>query len=270
MDEAGKLLGTGETGEIVIRGANVTRGYANNLQANEDAFVAGWFRTGDQGFFDADGYLRITGRIKEIINRGGEKVAPREVDEALLEHPDVIQAVSFSVPHATLGEDLAAAAVLSPGASVTEQELRRMVLQRLADFKVPSQIIFVDEVPKGPTGKVQRIGLAEMLAPKMRGNYVAPTTDTERALAQIWASVLGLERVGTDDNFFGLGGDSLLATRIMARVRENFGVVIPLNGLFEAPNIAGQARLIETTLWAARGVDYGTSVVERDYEEGEL
>jgi acyl-CoA synthetase (AMP-forming)/AMP-acid ligase II len=163
MDEAGSLLAAGETGEIVIRGANVTHGYENNPTANQSAFTDGWFRTGDQGHLDEDGFLYLTGRIKEIINRGGEKIAPREVDEALMAHPAVAQAVAFAVPHAKLGEDIAAAVVLRPEAEASERELRDFAATRLADFKVPRTILILDEIPKGPTGKLQRIGLADTL-----------------------------------------------------------------------------------------------------------
>ena len=148
---------------MVIRGPNVTAGYRNNPQANAAAFTRGWFRTGDQGVMDAEGYLTITGRLKEIINRGGEKISPREVDEVLLDHPAVAQAVTFSMPHPKLGEDVAAAVVLRPGSAATEQELRKFVGTRLADMKVPRKILFLEEIPKGATGKLQRIGLAARL-----------------------------------------------------------------------------------------------------------
>jgi acyl-CoA synthetase (AMP-forming)/AMP-acid ligase II len=163
MDEVGTLLAQGATGEVVIQGGNVTAGYENNPEADATAFTDGWFRTGDQGYLDESGYLYLTGRLKEIINRGGEKVSPREVDEVLLEHPAVEQVVAFAVPHKRLGEDVAAAVVLSDGAEVTDRELRSFVSEHLADFKVPRTILFVDEIPKGPTGKLQRIGLAEQL-----------------------------------------------------------------------------------------------------------
>ena len=163
MDEKGRLLGRGETGEVVIRGENVTLGYENHPKANAEAFVDGWFRTGDQGVIDAEGYLTLTGRLKEIINRGGEKVSPREVDEALMDHPAVLQAVAFAVPHDMLGEDVAAAVVLREGAAATEQELHAFVGQRLAAFKTPRKIVLVAEIPKGATGKLQRIGLARKL-----------------------------------------------------------------------------------------------------------
>jgi acyl-CoA synthetase (AMP-forming)/AMP-acid ligase II len=163
MGDDGTLLPRGGIGEIVIRGANVTPGYLNNDKANVEAFAAGWFRTGDQGQMDAEGYLSITGRLKEIINRGGEKVSPREVDEILMDHAAVAQVVCFGMPHAKLGEEVAAVVVLREGAAATERELQEFVASRAADFKVPKKILFMDEIPKGATGKLQRIGLAAKL-----------------------------------------------------------------------------------------------------------
>jgi acyl-CoA synthetase (AMP-forming)/AMP-acid ligase II len=163
MDEAGNLLPANEIGEIVIRGDNVASGYENNPKANAESFTNGWFRTGDQGVKDADGYISLTGRLKEIINRGGEKVSPREVDEALMDHPAVLQVVTFAVPHDMLGEDVAAAVVLRDGATVSEQELRSFLSTKLAAFKTPRKILFLGEIPKGATGKLQRIGLAQKL-----------------------------------------------------------------------------------------------------------
>jgi acyl-CoA synthetase (AMP-forming)/AMP-acid ligase II len=163
MDEAGELLPQGGIGEIVIRGDNVTLGYENNPKANAEAFAHGWFRTGDQGSIDEDGFLTLTGRLKEIINRGGEKISPREVDEVLMDHPAVLQVVTFAIPHDKLGEEVGAAVVLREGASVTERELRDYVASRLIDFKAPRKIVFLDEIPKGATGKLQRIGLAQKL-----------------------------------------------------------------------------------------------------------
>ncbi len=164
MNEAGsELLATGETGEIVIRGDNVTSGYENNPTANAEGFVEGWFRTGDQGVMDEDGYLTITGRLKEIINRGGEKISPREVDDVLMDHEAVQQVVTFAMPHKSLGEEVAAAVVLREGEAADEQAIRAFASERLASFKVPRKILVLDEIPKGATGKLQRIGLAEKL-----------------------------------------------------------------------------------------------------------
>ena len=163
MDLDGNILERGATGEIVIRGPNVTKGYEANEKANAEGFTNGWFRTGDQGMFDKDGYLSITGRLKEIINRGGEKISPREVDEILLDHPAVGQAVTFALPHDKLGEEVAAAVVLKDGESATEADIREFAATHLADFKVPRKVVFLEEIPKGATGKLQRIGLHEKL-----------------------------------------------------------------------------------------------------------
>jgi acyl-CoA synthetase (AMP-forming)/AMP-acid ligase II len=163
LDENGDVVPTGSEGEICVKGANVTVGYENNPSANAASFINGWFRTGDQGYLDADGYLKITGRIKEIINRGGEKVSPLEVDDVLLEHPAVRQAVTFAMPHKSLGEEVAAAVVIAEGASLTPSQLQDFASNTLAAYKVPRKIVILDEVPKGPTGKVQRIGLAKLL-----------------------------------------------------------------------------------------------------------
>jgi acyl-CoA synthetase (AMP-forming)/AMP-acid ligase II len=163
MDENGTILPPNATGEVVIRGPNVFSGYENNPSANESAFANGWFRTGDQGLFDEDGHLMITGRLKEIINRGGEKIAPREVDDVIQSHPAIAQVVTFAMPHDKLGEEVAAIVVLREGHSASERELRDFCAKSLADFKVPRKILFVDEIPKGATGKLQRIGLAEKL-----------------------------------------------------------------------------------------------------------
>jgi acyl-CoA synthetase (AMP-forming)/AMP-acid ligase II len=161
------LRGPGETGEVVISGPNVTRGYEANPEANAKAFFEAegrrWFRTGDEGVFDAEGYLRLTGRLKEIINRGGEKVSPLEVDEVLMDHPAVAQCVTFAIPHEKLGEEVGAAVVLKEGASASEQEIRAFAATRLADFKVPRRVVILPEIPKGATGKLQRIGLAQRL-----------------------------------------------------------------------------------------------------------
>ena len=154
-------------GEIVISGPNVTPGYEGNPEANEKNFFEAenrrWFRTGDQGEFDAEGYLTLTGRLKEIINRGGEKISPLEVDGVLSAHPAVAQVVTFAIPHDKLGEDVGAAVVLKEGHTATDREIRDFASAQLAAFKVPRKILILDDIPKGATGKLQRIGLAEKL-----------------------------------------------------------------------------------------------------------
>lgn len=154
MDEAGNLLSADTPGEVVIRGSNVTKGYHNNPEANQSGFTNGWFRTGDRGVMAGDGYLTLIGRIKELINRGGEKISPLEIDAALLAHPAVAEAATFGAPDAKYGEEVHAAVVLKSGA--TAEDLQAFCRDRLADFKVPKVIHLVKELPKGPTGKVQR------------------------------------------------------------------------------------------------------------------
>ena len=251
MDESNRLLESGEIGEIVIRGPNVMSGYEDNPAANASAFAGGWFHTGDLGYRDAEGYFHLSGRIKELINRGGEKIAPREIDEAVLDHPDVAQAVTFAAPHPRLGEDVVAAVVLRPGSSATGDELRRFALDRLAAHKVPSQFVIVPEIPCGPTGKPRRIGLYQVLGHRLRADHVDPNGPFEEAVARAWSEVLGVARVGANDNFFGLGGDSLLAARVVVRLNVAFDVALPLETIFLTPTLAGLALAVEDSLLSA-------------------
>jgi acyl-CoA synthetase (AMP-forming)/AMP-acid ligase II/acetyltransferase-like isoleucine patch superfamily enzyme len=244
MDEAGKLLPRGQIGEVVIRGINVTNGYENNPTANQSAFVNGWFRTGDQGQVDADGYLFLTGRIKEIINRGGEKIAPKEIDELLMQHPAIAQAVAFAVPHPTLGEDVAAAVILNGNTSLTESEIRAFASTRLADFKIPTRILIVDDIPKGPTGKLQRIGLAEKLPVKLQADFVSTRNQVEEQVAEAWKDLLKLGEIGVRDNFFVVGGDSLTASMMMLEIEKRFNTVISIADFIKSPTIETMARLI--------------------------
>ena len=245
MGEDRRLLSAGESGEIVVRGENVIRGYGANPEATRAAFADGWFRTGDLGRLDAEGYVTISGRIKEIINRGGEKVSPHEVEEALLEHADVRRCAAFAVPHPTLGEDVAAAVALRDGGNATEEELRQFLFGALPEFKIPSHVLVVDEIPTGATGKIRRIGLAERFAERLAAAFVAPRSDTEAFVAGLFSEVLGIERVGATDNFFALGGDSLRGVQVLARLRARRGVNLPPAALFRRPTVAEFAREVE-------------------------
>jgi acyl-CoA synthetase (AMP-forming)/AMP-acid ligase II/thioesterase domain-containing protein len=255
-DEAGNRLPSGATGEVLVRGASITAGYENNPAANASAFASGWFRTGDQGHLDEDGYLFLTGRLKELINRGGAKISPREVDEALLNHPAVAQAVAFALPDLRLGEDIAAAVVLRDGSPATETELRAHAARRLADGKVPRRIFIVEEIPTGPTGKLQRKGLAEKLGLGENGRAkpsgecgqpVEPRTSIERILADLWVRVLGLASVGVHDDFFQSGGDSMLAAQLIACIAASTGVRLSWIDFYTSPTVATQAELIAGT-----------------------
>ncbi len=269
ISEEGELLPSGQTGEIVVRGPAVTAGYANNPAANVDSFINGWFRTGDQGRLDADGYLYVTGRIKEIINRGGQKISPREIDEVIGAHPAVAEAVAFPVPDSRLGEDIAAAVVLNAGDSVTEHGLRSFVAERVADYKVPRHIHFVDRIPKSPGGKVRRIDLAALLgivgtdSPEtpIKALYVAPSSETEKTLTEIWTSVLGVEHIGIHDDFVSLGGDSLLLAQLVLRLHQAGWSNISILTFFDRPTIAALAALIDSEGKDEDGASYESSGV---------
>jgi oxalate---CoA ligase len=253
MDEGGHLLSSsGEVGEIVIRGANVTSGYMDDAWSDKESFEHGWFRTGDQGYLDADGYLFITGRLKEIINRGGEKIAPREVEDVILSHPAVAQAIAFAMPHETLGQDVAVAVVLWENATVTEKDLQRFVAAQLSEFKIPRRVLFVDEIPKSATGKQWRVGLAEKFAARLSEQrvheFLAPRTQAEKTLAAIWSQVLEIERIGVQDNFFHLGGDSIQATQVISRVRDAMQTELSFSSFFETPTVAALAPSLERAM----------------------
>ncbi|KKL71912.1 hypothetical protein LCGC14_2090170, partial [marine sediment metagenome] len=252
MDDEGNLVTSFERGEIVIRGPNVTKGYEHNPKANKKAFINSWFKTGDQGYFDKDNYLIITDRIKEIINRGGEKISPREIDEVLLSHPNILQAVTFTVPHPKLGEEIAAAVVLHDNETATEWEIQKFLAAQIADFKIPRHILILDEIPKGSTGKMQRIGLAEKLnidaiyeELNFKTEYKAPSTTLEKDLAKIWSNILELDQIGINDNYFQLGGDSIQAGRIITLICETLQVEqIPLVIFLHAPTIEKMAGIL--------------------------
>lgn len=236
-------------GEILIHGSNVITGYLHNKDANQRDFSNGWLRTGDQGYIDEDGYLFLTGRLKEMINRGGEKIAPREIDEILLLHPSVSQAVTFALPDDQLGEEVAAAVIANPGSSVRAEDLREFVSERLADFKVPRYIEFVDKIPTSPTGKIQRIGLADRLSlvgePRAKQELGSVTSQTEEVLQRTWCEVLALDAVESDANFFALGGDSVLAGMVISRVNKAFDIELNAIALFNTPTVSALSSHID-------------------------
>jgi acyl-CoA synthetase (AMP-forming)/AMP-acid ligase II/acyl carrier protein len=254
VDDHGAPVPTGEVGEVVLRGGSVIDGYVANPDADADAFRDGWFRTGDLGRIDEDGYLFLTGRRKELVNRAGEKIAPREVEEALAEHPAVASVVVFAVPDTRLGEQVAAAVV--PRAPVTERELRLFAAERLASHKVPRRVVLCDEIPKGPTGKLQRRGLAERFGladldeRPPAGPPRAPDGPVEELLAELWSDVLARPVDDAHVRFLDLGGDSLAAVRLLTRIRTELQIEVAMVDLFDAPTIAEQARIVEDALMA--------------------
>jgi amino acid adenylation domain-containing protein len=253
MDVNGRRVPTGKRGEIVLRGPTITRGYDNNAAATASAFRDGWFRTGDIGYLDREGYLFIVGRIKDVINRGGQEVAPAEVEETLLRHPDVVDAVAFSIPHRRLGADVAAAVVLRPDAKVSEHKLRAFTRERLAGFKVPGLIRIVPEIPRGPGGKIKRSGIADALsmtppiAQVVRGGKAAPPrSELERQLAETWGDLLEVDQIDVDQDVFALGADSLTVTQMLSRLRTSFGIKLSFKEIFDAPTVTALANLLQS------------------------
>ncbi len=256
-DEACQPLPAGATGHIWIAGPNVTPGYLDNPEANGESFADGWFRTGDLGWLDEDGYLFLSGRSKEIVNRGGEKISPREVDEVLMRHASVGQCLTFALPDSRLGEEVGAAVVLRPGEVPDEAAIQSFAAQLLAEFKVPRRIYFLDEIPAGPTGKPQRIGLAARLGigedawkrVSLKDGDVSHTKVDSTVAARvraIMAEVLCAGSVDPDANFFDAGGDSLLGTRLLARLGSEFHCAFTLVDLFQAPTPDALAGLLST------------------------
>jgi aryl carrier-like protein len=254
MDREGGRLPAGKRGEIALRGPNITRGYDNDAAATATAFHDGWFRTGDLGYLDPDGYLYIVGRIKDIINRGGQKVAPAEVEQVLLGHPEVVDAVAFSVPHKLLGENVAAAVVLRQDAKVSAHRLREFAGERLARFKVPALIHFVPKIPKGPAGKIKRAELVATLSRKLPtararrgGKLDPPRSQMESDLAMLWSELLELNQIGVDEDVFALGADSLTVMQMLSRLRGRFGIDLTFRDILDAPTVAALAMRLDSS-----------------------
>ncbi len=251
----GVFLTAGEIGEVVIRGSNVTSGYTGMTDRSTAFFPDGWFRTGDQGYLDDDDYLFLTGRLKEIINRGGESIAPREIDEVLLDHAAVLQAVAFSVPDRDLGEEVAAAVVVSDP-NVTEGDVREFAAQRLTFSKVPKRVIIVDELPKGPTGKLRRIGVADVLGvttvhrtpDELTESSTTEMTSTAEAIRALWCDILNLDAIDPDQPFLDVGGDSIAATSLVVQIEGKYGIELPLMEFYDAETIRLQSALIDRIL----------------------
>jgi acyl-CoA synthetase (AMP-forming)/AMP-acid ligase II/acyl carrier protein len=272
IDEVGDLLPGGQTGQVVVRGATVMASYDGDPMATDAAFAGDWLKTGDLGFFDDDGYLFLTGRLREMINRGGEKIAPLEVDEVLLGHPAVAEAVTFAVPHATLGEDVASAIVLRPDIGATPKELRQFAIGRIADFKVPRQIFIVSKIPKSPTGKVQRIGLGPKLGlaagTALPQAFAAPRTPLEKLVAKHWAEVLQIDQIGIHDDFFACGGDSLLAIQVLCHIYNLTKIELDISRFFEMPTVAELAHDLEQVIAAGQALRSSSAIVHAPRENG--
>jgi acyl-CoA synthetase (AMP-forming)/AMP-acid ligase II/thioesterase domain-containing protein len=240
-------------GEILIRGPSVMRGYRKDEPANREAFLEGWFRTGDLGCFDEDGYLYVTGRTKEMINRGGEKISPPEIDDVLSSHPLVREAAAFGLPHPTLGEDVAAAVVLQPAASVTASDLRAYAARRLAPHKVPHRIFFAGSLPRAATGKVRRHELTPAFA-SVQLPAVTPSNALEAELAARWRNHLGGEMPCVQTDWYALGGDSVGLARLLTELDACYGLpsgTVEESGFLAEPTVENLARCLEAPRMAA-------------------
>ena len=257
MDEGGALLPGGQTGQVVVRGASVMSGYDGDPMATEAAFAGDWFKTGDLGFFDDDGYLFLVGRMREIINRGGEKIAPQEVDEVLLEHPAVAEAVTFAVPHPDAGRGRRGGGRVAAHAAATPKDIRQFAMGRIADFKVPRQVLIVAEIPKGPTGKVQRVGLAAKLGLATSDGPAAGLRRATDAARESAGRASGQRSCKSNRSVFTMISSrwaetlswphtfsSACMTSCMLRLRSR--------GIFEAPTVAEMAAHLETLIQAGR------------------
>ena len=252
-DENGNKQKPYKKGEIVIQGKLVFSGYENDPNGNFNAFIDGWFKTGDIGYLDNEGYLYLTGRKTELINKGGEKISPAEIDNALMTHPSVKSAMAFRVYDPVLGEDIAAM-VVREDPNVSEEELRRHLLDRLISFKVPKRIYFVDELPKGSTGKLLRSvgtdrypsGTGEKEPTQGQGNEtVSPELAVyQEKLLQIWKDILDVSCLSPDDDFFRCGGNSLAAIELLIKIQRAFHMTIPPDTIYRYPTIRQQALLI--------------------------
>ena len=232
VDENRRPVANGSIGEIMIRGPAVMPGYVAGDGSTSDGLQDGWLLTGDLGRLDEEGYLYLAGRAKEVINRGGEKVFPYEVEKAILEHPAVLEAAAFGVPHPRLGESVAAAVVLKPGSTVREDELKEFLGARLAGFKLPRRLCYVQSLPRGSSGKILRRSLSQSYATLPR-EVVPPGRDylLELELLDVWKRLLGTTDIGLDDDFFDKGGDSLLATELLLEVEALTGKPYPQSEL---------------------------------------
>jgi acyl-CoA synthetase (AMP-forming)/AMP-acid ligase II/acyl carrier protein len=250
LDDDHRPLPHGRCGEVAIAGENVTSGYEDCVTGWVNSPTGErWFLSGDEGYLDEQGRLFLTGRLKEMINRGGDKVIPRRVDEALLLHPAVDQALAFAVPHPTLGEDLGAAVVLRAGAAVEEQELRQHAFSALAPHEVPSRILILEELPRGVTGKLQRIGLAERLADALRPAEEPAVGELEELVASVISEVLELKELPSREaNFFQIGGDSLSGTRVITRLAEQLSLDLQPTLLFTVPTVRTLAEKLDQLL----------------------
>lgn len=243
-DAFGNALAPGQRGEVLIAGPTVMSGYEGDTGPRSETFRSGWLRSGDEGYLDADSYLFLTGRIKDVINRGGEKISPLEIDLLLAEHPAVREAAAFAVPHPTLGEDVAVA-IVPNGTAPDRAEIAAFLKGRIADYKMPRSVLVLERLPRVPSGKLDRRALPALAASGGRaGVRTPPDTALARTLAGLWQRTLGVDDIALEDDFFELGGDSLNATTLALKMEAQFGRSLPIADLFETPTLKGMSEAL--------------------------
>lgn len=243
-DDGGHRLPAGEVGEIVVRSPEVFSGYEGDEAANRAAMLGDWYRTGDTGYVDRDGFVFLTDRIGDLINRGGNKIVPSEIEDVLKKHARVADAAAFGVPHPTLGQDLAVA-VVPRESPPREAELRRFVRSRLAAFKLPSRYLVVSELPRTALGKVDRPKLREIFDQTRQLTFEEPRDGVEAEVARIFGEVLGVCGIGRNDSFFDLGGDSLRIVSVLQELEKALGSKPDFEALFDHPTVAAFAAIID-------------------------
>lgn len=243
LDLNGSAVPDGCQGEVCVAGESVFAGYAN--LDRPQAFHGKWFRTGDIGYFDDDGFLFLVGRTGDIINRGGEKLSSLEVEQKLLEHPSIAQAAAFSVPHETLGEDVGAVVVLSDDKNARDDDLRDFLVTRLSPYKIPRRLMRVEALPQLASGKIDKKACRDIYLNKPQMNASSSKrSDIGSTIASVWSDVLKQPEPSDNDDFFDSGGDSLAAHTLILTLEEKLGVTLPVNILFNSPTFVELEREI--------------------------
>jgi oxalate---CoA ligase len=245
VDTSGHELGVDCEGEVLLRGPSVITRYASG-ESGPDHFMDGWLRTGDVGRVDQDGCLFILGRTKELIKRGGHSVYPLEVDSAILSHPEVTEAISFSLEHPTLGEELVAAFVPRARSAVDGDSIRVFLEGKISTYKIPTAIVRVAEIPKNATGKSARRAMRSAFAGEFALKGVAPRAELETILLDAWVRASGTPGLGVTDNVFVHGGDPIRAQRVCDSLRQHHGMDLSLKDFIRNPTVGMQASLVSS------------------------
>ena len=245
MDANNNVLPRGSQGQIAIKGDNVFRGYENNTEANMAQFNNGWFYTGDIGYFDDDDFLYLTGRSKELINKGGEKISPYEIEAIINKHSSILECAVFSVPHSTLGEDIAAGVVLRENMRISDEELKNIIAENLSQLKIPTNFIFLDKLPKNDIGKIIRSELSEIYQnSNLNKTPTSPQNHTQRILFDLWTAEVHNQSISINDDFQSIGGDSLSYIRILSAIEKIFNIELSRYKYLDLNTIEKMSNLI--------------------------